>query len=193
MKIKIISVLLVISAFFCLYDFGLSPFPLLSPKWERGLFVTSKAYDQEESKKYLNRDLLSRGYQPIQITIQNNTSSSFYLSTDSVNLPQEATGTIVRKVMKPVLARSIGYKVAGLLFWPLMIPGTIDGIKTIHSYSKLSKEFAAKAVKSQDEMLLPYSTIQRVLFVAQKEFRNAFVLTLVDQQTGRTQDFEMLL
>jgi hypothetical protein len=193
MKSKIFTGLVCLAGLFsllCIWQgHRADPLPDLSHSVKhRGIQVSSKVYDAEESKKYLNSDLLSRGYQPIQITIQNQTATSFYL--EGVDLPQVPTSEITRKISKSSLPRSIGYKVAGLFFWPFAIPGTIDGIKTLHKQGKMSKDFAAKAVKQ--EIISPFSTLHRVLFVRSSDLKKCAVLSLSDDQ-GKVEDFKLAL
>src|SRR3972149_7071984 len=87
-------------------------------KEEKGLSITAKAYNEAESKQFLERDLLSRGYQPIQISIQNNSPQSYALKLDELELERVPPHEIARKVMRGAIPRSIAYKVASFLFWP---------------------------------------------------------------------------
>ena len=68
-------------------SYDASGFVLVAAAEEPGVFITSKAYTPEESKKHLDRDLQSRGYQPVQVTIQNNTADTFLYDEASVSLP----------------------------------------------------------------------------------------------------------
>jgi hypothetical protein len=60
----------------------------------KGLKVTAKSYSGSESKKYLHKNLLSMGYQPIQLTVENNTNDSYVLSRDSISQPNVSGGKI---------------------------------------------------------------------------------------------------
>jgi len=146
---------------------------------EKGIALSYKVYNAEDSKKYLGRDLLSRGYQPIQITIQNNSAKTFDLSEKGVSLESVAPNKVVRSVMKSSIARSVGFKVAGLFFWPLTIPGTIDGIKTIHGHTKLRRDFNAKVIK--EETIAPFTTLYRIVFVPKDKYQENFSVTLSEQ------------
>ena len=85
----------------------------------KGLNVTAKKYTPDESKEYLNRNLMSSGFQPIQITIQNNTGDSYNFSKEGVSLPSASVAKVAFAVSKKALPRSIGLKVASLFSGPL--------------------------------------------------------------------------
>lgn len=142
-----------------------------------GLSVIAKTYTVQESQDYLDRDLISRGYQPIQVTIQNNTAKAYFLSQDGISLPSVPAQKIARQVIKSAIPRAVAYKVASILFWPFMIPSTIDTVRTFKSYQKLKKDLVAKSVKTQ-EKIAPYSTFHRVLFVPMDQVQETLTVTL---------------
>jgi hypothetical protein len=148
---------------------------------EGKVLITAKAYTHEESKVYLQRDLLDRGVQPLQVTIQNNTPNSFSVSASSVDLPHLEPSKVAFRVTKSAIPRAVAWKVASFFFWPLMIPSAIDGIRTMHTHSLLKRSFKAKCLK--DEVILPYSTLNRILFVPEEKFKKAFDVTVIDLET----------
>lgn len=143
--------------------------------------VTVKAYTAEESKAYLGRDLLSRGIKPIQITVQNNTPNSYILSAAGVDLTTYPSNQVAMKITKEAIPRAVVYKVAGMIFWPFMIPGTIDSIQTFRAHKKLKKEYAVKAIG--EDPVVPYSTINRIIFVSEEKYRDTFDVKLVNKET----------
>jgi hypothetical protein len=142
----------------------------------------------DESKRAFGHDLPSRGVQPLQLTIQNNTSVQYSMCPGSIDLPRVEVNKIARKVTRSALGRSIGYRIAGFFFWPFMIPGTIDSIRVMMHHQKFKKDLTAKAMK--EEVVAPYSTFHRVLFVPKDRFETAFKVTLIDIETLYPTEFE---
>lgn len=142
------------------------------------LQVVAKAYTPEESKKYLNRDLIAKGYQPIQITIQNNSANEFSLSSGSVDLPSAEPAAIATKMMHAAIPRSLAFRAASLVFWPFIFPSTIDTIATIKNYKMLKNDLKSKLVKK--EVVASYSIYNRVVFVPVKEYKESFDVTLIE-------------
>jgi len=145
------------------------------------LSVVAKAMSPEESQQNFGHDLISRGVQPLQLSIQNNTSNEYSLCPSSVDLPRIEANKVAFKVTKSAIPRGVAYKIASIFFWPFMVPSTIDSIRVITHHQHLKKDLMAKSVKQ--EVVAPYSTFHRVLFVPKEEFKDTFKVTLIDLET----------
>lgn len=135
------------------------------PFREKGVYISAKSYDVHDSKAYLDRDLLSMGYRPIQVSIQNNSSSTYFLSDRGLDIPTVEANDVTTSATLRQVPKSIAFKIAGLLFWPFIIPGTIDGIITFKNHREMKRDYYAKSIKPEDEQILPYSSVNRVIFV----------------------------
>jgi hypothetical protein len=149
------------------------PQPFAAP----GVAIFYKFYSAQESSRLLSRDLLRMGYQPIQISIYNDTDQTWQLAPDQVSLPSVSGNKIAKKIFKKGLWRSLIYKVGGLFFWPLMVPGVVDNIHTVISYRGAKKSLTAKGLS--EELIAPYSTVHRVLYVPLDRLVSSFGLTLI--------------
>lgn len=145
--------------------------------------VVAIAYTKQECKANLHRDLLDRGYRPIQVTVQNNTSHLYSFSEESVSLRCTHPRHVALKVSAKAIPRAIGYKIASFLFWPFMIPSTIDSLRTYKAHKDMKKDFTAKGIKEKEEVILPYSTISRILFIKEKDFQEDFTVSLIDKKS----------
>lgn len=152
------------------------------------VMVVAKAMNADESKRNFGHDLISRGVQPLQLTIENNTSNEYSLCPSSVDLPRVEVSEIAFKITKSSIPRGIAYKIASFFFWPLMIPSTIDGIRVMVHHKNLKKDLAAKSMR--DEVVAPYSTFNRVLFVPKKEFQTTFKVTLIELESLKPTEFQ---
>ncbi len=151
--------------------------------------LSIKALGSEESEKYLKKDLLDMGYQPVEVTIENGSSDPYLFSPDSVALPLEEGGKIAKKILYAALPRAIGFKIASLFFWPISIPSAIDSILTNKNYRKLKKQLQSKAVRQ--EVIAPYSSVHRVFFVRSENCQNSFDVTLENQETLESKVFHV--
>lgn len=163
-------------------------FNLLSAFTHEGLQVSYKTLSSDESKQYLSRDLIENGYQPIHVTIQNNTSNTYQIAPSSVNMPTASGKEVANKITKSALPRAIAFRIASFFFWPLMIPSTIDSIKTHATHKSLKRDFSAKSIK--EETILPYSTVHRLLYIPLEEYKEHFTFTLIDKNSGDSAWFE---
>ena len=175
----------VVGSFLLLGSWTETSLSLQSPQVQiqnTGLQIAAKTYDSEKSKQNLNRDLLSKGYVPVEITITNQTQKSYTLSRASVNLPCATAKEVTWSFTKKTFPRSIGYKIASFFFWPFSIAGSIDSIRVIKNHRNLNKDFAAKTLKDDDEIIPPFSSVIRVLFVKKDGFQKEFSVAL--QEVG---------
>lgn len=155
---------------------------------EARVLVVAKAMTPEDSKRSFGHDLVSRGVQPLHLTIQNNTSEEYSLCPSSVDLPRIEPSKVAFKVTKSAIPRAIGYKVAGFFFWPFMIPGLIDSIRVMSHHQKLKKDLTAKSMR--DEVVPPYTIYNRVLFVPKDEFKETFKVTLIELESLKPTEFQ---
>lgn len=165
----------------------LAPFSLEEQK----VIVTAKPMSARESQKNFGHDLLSRGVQPLQLTIENNTPHEYSLCPSSVDLPRVKPSQIAFKVSRSAIPRAIAYKVASLLFWPFAIPSTIDGIRTFTHHKQFKQDLKAKGMR--EEIVAPYATFHRVLFVPKDELQSSFKVTLIDLETLKPSEFHLSL
>lgn len=155
---------------------------------ESKVIVVTKAMTPDDSKRNFGHDLISRNVQPVQITIQNNTSNEYSLCPSSVDLPRINSGKVAFKVTKSTIPRAIGYKIASFFFWPFMIPSTIDSIRVMTHHQKIKKDMKAKSLKK--EVVAPYSVYNRVLFVPKDKFQESFKVTLINIESLQATEFQ---
>ena len=137
-----------------------------------------KIFDRNDCKRFLDRNVLAAGYQPIQITIVNNSDSSVEFSKTRFSLPYVSAEEIAHKVHTSTLARASSYGVGALFLWPLAIPAVVDGVMSSEANSKLDGDFARKEL--QDQIINPHSSIDGLIFVSSGSIVSEFSFTLID-------------
>lgn len=164
-----------------------SVIPAFDPD-ETRLEVYIKPLSSDESKKLLGHNLPSKGFQPLHITIQNNSPYEYSISPSSIDMNHIDSKEVAKAIKNSALPRSIAFKILGFFFWPFIIPGTIDTIHTFHTYNLLKKDYKAKSMK--DETVPVYSVINRILFVAQEDFKDKFTMTLIETDKQKPEVFD---
>jgi hypothetical protein len=145
------------------------------------LHVSVKAYTAEESKLYLRKDLLGKGVQPLQISIQNHSKETFSLSSGSVDLPVKDPVDIAKMMMYSSLPRNVALRIASLFFWPVAIPSTIDSVIMLKSYKVIKSDLLARSIKQ--ETIAPFSIYNRIVFVPKDDFISSFDINLIELQS----------
>lgn len=149
---------------------------------QEGISFSYKVFDKIDCKKYLDRDVLSKGYQPIHISIANNTKRRLSFSAKNINLPTVDALEVAQAVHTSTVKRAVGYGVLGILLWPFFIPAVVDGIGSSRANQELDTDFMNKVLR--EETIQPFGTLNGLIFVPSESFCEEFEIRLVDQETG---------
>jgi hypothetical protein len=150
----------------------------VSNKKEPLIAFAYRALNKSESKRYLGRDVLAKGYQPVHITFSNNTNRYLNFSKANISMQCVSASEIAHKVHTSTVARATSYGVASLFLWPLAIPAIVDGVGSSQANEKLDEDFSRKELCNQ--VVSPFSTINGLIFVPVEKFDPEFKITLVD-------------
>jgi hypothetical protein len=163
-----------------------------APVEERSpLQVAAKAFTKDECNRYLGRDVIAKGYQPVQIYIQNETDKSYFFSLNRIDLPHARPEEVATKVHTSTVGRVLGYGIPGLiLLWPLLVPAVVDGIKSSDANTALDVDYSCKVAR--DQVINPYSYYNKVLFVPTSDYQASFHVTLIDQQSNTPTTFDVI-
>lgn len=152
--------------------------------------VAAKEFTKKDCARYLDRDVIAHGYQPVQLCIQNNTNRRYLFTLDKVSLPIARVDEVADKVHTSTVGRVVGYSAAAVLTTGLfLIPAIIDGVSSAEANDKLDHDFYCKAAK--DQIIPPYSTANMLLFVPLRGYQNCFDVTLMNYDTGQFTTYEI--
>lgn len=151
---------------------------LLTYKEEKSVSFAYKVFSPEDCKKYLDRKIIANGYQPVQITITNNSNDWLYFSQDNINLSIVNSEKVAKKVHTSTVKRAGGYGIGSLFVPVLLVPAIVDGVKSSGANSKLDIDFINKELKNQE--IAPYSTVNGLIFVENALFKSNFDISLIN-------------
>ncbi|MFA6527053.1 MAG: hypothetical protein WCT20_01375 [Candidatus Babeliales bacterium] len=152
-----------------------------SPAKRKPTVFAYHVFTKADCKRYLDRDVLKKGYQPVLITFTNNTKRYFRINRENISLPTVPAAQVARAVHTSTLGRSLGYGVAGLIVWPLLIPAVVDGVRSSQANYKCDQDFAAKELT--EHVVGPFSTLNGLIFVPKEKFVWNFTLDIIDAET----------
>lgn len=153
------------------------------------VLIAARTFDEEDCKQYLGRDVITKGYLPIQITIENKSDHPYLFSLDRVSLSCVPSEDVARQVHTSTVGRAGGYGAASLFFWPFVIPAIVDGALSLQANEALDLDFASKGAK--DQVIAAHAQVNMVMFVPEADFEDVFNLTLVDLQTHQPRAFRV--
>ncbi|QVL57226.1 MAG: hypothetical protein KFB93_07540 [Simkaniaceae bacterium] len=188
-KINLLLIISTIALFTGCASYQANSLSALDPECVRsysevnGMEIGCKAYTVEDCYTYLDRNVIAKGYQPVQLTFQNKTSKRYVFSTRDISLPCASPEEVARTVHTSTAGRVTGYSVGGLFIWPLFIPAVVDGIKSSNANTSLDKDFDEKA--KDHFVLAPNSFSKTLIFVPKAHFSPVFDISLLDEETGK--------
>lgn len=150
---------------------------------QHGVSFAYKFYTPTDCKNYLDRDVLAKGYQPIQITIINKSKHSLFFSLANISLAVVDASKVAPTVHTSTTGRVLGYGIPGLLIPVLWIPAIVDGLNSQDANKRLDEDFAAKCLT--DCIIAPYETLNGLIFVRVKDCKKELSITLLDQSTNK--------
>jgi len=145
---------------------------------QKRISMSYKIFNKGDCIKSLDRDVIAKGYQPIQISVRNDSDRYIRLCKSNIDMPLVSAGEVGRRVHTSTLTRVIGYGVAGLFLWPFLIPAAVDGMKSEQANQRLDIDFADKELS--DQIIAPYSSANGLIFVRKEDFDPDFAISLVD-------------
>lgn len=164
-----------------------TPLPNLQPEFAtyseniENVTLACKALSKEECKKYFDRDIIGKGYQPVLMTIKNDTNRYILFSPEGVSLPVCSPQEVAEKCHTSTAGRATAYGIGALFLWPLAVPAIVDGVKSSKANTKLDRDFSEK---NMEQMVInPYTTHDGVIFISNKEYQESFTVKLVDKET----------
>jgi len=151
--------------------------------------IVSKTFSKEDCYQFLDRNVLVKGYQPVQLYIQNNSGESYNFSLERISLPIASPDEVAEKVHTSTVGRAVGYGAGALILWPLAIPAIVDGVGSHNANEALDRDFTSKAARNM--VLFPYSSLNMIVFVPIQGYQDSFSLTLVNQKTAKPKTFQI--
>ena len=152
--------------------------------------VIAKAFSPSDCKRYLDRNTIKKGYQPIQLYIQNNSGEDFLFSLDRMNVSHIDPEVVARSVHTSTALRIASYSLLGFFtFGFFFIPAAVDGIKSSEANEALDSDFLAKSASSQ--VIQRYSNYNKILFIPAHEKGKGMTITLMNQKTNEPKAFQV--
>lgn len=146
------------------------------------ILVTAKPFNKADCEVYLDRNIIKKGFQPLQISIQNNSDKDYQFSPENLGLPLAHDKQVRDKAHTSTFGRIAGYSAGALVIWPLVIPAIADGINSKNSNKALDSDYHSKIAR--ESIITSGSHYNKLVFVPIKEYKSRFILGLVDVKTG---------
>ncbi len=197
MKLNIYYLILlpffVLVSFYGCASYKPTPLPNLQPEFAtysesiENVTLACKTLSKEECKKYFDRDIIGKGFQPVQMIIVNDTENAIVFHPDGVSLPVCPPDEVAKKCQTSTAGRATAYGVGALFLWPLAVPAIVDGIKSHEANKELNRDFSEKNIEQM--VINPYTTHNGVIFISNKDYQESFTVKLLNRETKQQYEF----
>lgn len=158
------------------------------------------AFNKAACKKYLGRNIISKGYQPLQLYIQNNSDKNYIFSLNRISVPCARPEEIASKIYTKKVGGTLVCAAASLLTGAvLMSPTAADGLFTVST--ALHNAGSTDADKSfnntlfdktaHDQVIFRHSHFNKLLFVPVDNFQQTISVTLIEQDSKQEKSFNI--
>lgn len=156
---------------------------------ENTVSFSYKVFTKADCKKYLGRKkIIRKGYQPVQITLVNNTSHSFNFSLGAFSFPCISAEEMAERMDFSTTKRMAGWGVGSLFFSKsFLLPTAIEATVSGKESAKLQKDFIKKGLSNT--VIKPYDVLNGLIFVEKSSFNPHFSFTLRNGSNGKKYTF----
>jgi hypothetical protein len=159
-------------------------------KKQNDVIVAVRVFSKDDCRKYFDKDVISEGYQPIQVAVDNRSKEYLLLSKSGISLPMVPPEEVAKKCYRSTAGRATAYGVGALFLWPLAVPAIVDGVKSSNANTQMDIDFAAKGL--QESVIQPFSNISGVIFVPTSEFKSYLGVNLINKESNEKLTFEFI-
>lgn len=137
-----------------------------------------KPFTKSDCKYYLSRNVIKKGYRPIQISIENNTDRHLSFAQNNLSVKTMPADIVAERSYFSIHKRALGYGITGIFFWPFIIPAIVDSCWADEENPKLLSDYLDK--EASDRIIEPNSKLEGLIFVPLSCYRNNISVTLID-------------
>ncbi|MBS1988256.1 hypothetical protein JST56_04650 [Candidatus Dependentiae bacterium] len=193
------SVCTVILASFCFLLIGCAkytPRPLQSvlskAKEQNDVRVSAALLTEQDCRYYFSRRVLEKGYQPIQLYIQNNSTSSYVFDAARLNIQVKDRDVVVKALQLNTAKRVAQYAIPGIFMGIFLIPAIVEGVKSSQVNKELDRDFAKRVISSNSRIVIaPDSTFNKVMFVRADDMHHELNVELACRKTKEKLNFAL--
>lgn len=154
--------------------------------------VSAMLLTEQDCRYYFSRRVLEKGYQPIQLCIQNNSASSYIFDAARLNIQIKDRDVVVKALQLNTAKRVAQYAIPGIFMGIFLIPAIVEGVKSSQANKQLDRDFAHRVISSDSRIVItPYSTFNKVMFVRADDMNHELMVELVCRKTKEKLNFAL--
>lgn len=157
-----------------------------------GVSVSVNLLSRQDCLGYFDVDVISQGYRPLLLTIDNSTSDAYTLRPSYLDVARVSGKEISRLMHYDTYQRVVWFTLPAIIYCWQVIPFVIIpyGLSCRHYNQKTTRNIRKKTLGRDDTLAIaPYETVRRFIFVPEENFRTVFDLKLFNETTKKVETF----
>lgn len=138
-----------------------------------------------ECAHYFDNRMVSKGVQPIQIYIQNNTNTFYVLDGENVSLSLLGRRRVGAVLYKNIIARSMVWLIGTVtILWQVFLPILVaDAAFSMQANKNIKSDIESIAMRPKDKVVIaPGARVHKIMFVETHEYHHHLTVTLTKEQ-----------
>ena len=143
-----------------------------------------RLFTAKECKESLNaKNLIKKGYQPIQITVTNKSDKNISISSKNFSLPCVSVDEITEVLYQSRKKQSRNLGIAGCFVggWTLIVPSIVRSYGADDYHDEMHKNLTEKSLSAT---VLSGATVSGLIFVKRSDFRSDFSLNFNNESVA---------
>lgn len=139
-----------------------------------------------ECSHYFDNRLVTRGIQPIQLYVENDSDKYYTLDAQTISLPVMGKRDVGAVLYKNILGRSFVWTVGTVaFFWQFFLPVfVIDLLFCLEANKNIRSDIGSVCINPKEKVVLkPHSREHKVIFVPLDEYHQHMTLTLQEEKS----------
>lgn len=147
-------------------------------KTQAGVTLHAKAIAENECRNPYEKKALEEGYQPIEITISNNSSTDVAYTAESLKVATVSAQEIARSMTND--DRAVTWSVGAFLLWPM-----------VASAKESLEDVGGQLAQAVLEIVPAKQTKKGLIFIPKDEYNGVFNVTLTETKSSKKIGFEV--
>lgn len=158
--------------------------PLFKAEEKKDVKVCAVVLSEVDCRNYFSRRIISKGYQPIQIYIRNNSDQEYVFDTRHLNVHIEERDVVAKELHLDMVKRVAPYALIGLFLGIFFVPAIVEGVKSNQANKSLDRDFGRRVINSNSRIFLaPGTGLNRVMFVRAGNMTSPITCDLINRVT----------
>ncbi len=150
---------------------------------QNNIQAVQKPLTEEECKMFFDRRVIKAGYQPIQISIRNNSTENYVLNSNNIDLPLVSIQDVTKKLHRNPITKGLKYFI---IAGPLL--GAFEGLNSQGVNNKITSDFNTRCLdETKIVHIKPNQSLNTVVFIPKNQTKiDSFDLKLTNPENNKS-------